>query len=111
MQKLSPAQEVTRIVRDELIGLLGVASYTIETNGFDFFEDCATFESNTAPTNLDALRSSLLGVAREGCVCLVDGFRVPEFGYEQRPIVDGDCTSAAIAHVRLKSWAARCSCS
>jgi len=41
---------------DSMYGLLGVASYTIETNGFDFFEDCATFESNTAPTNLEALR-------------------------------------------------------
>ena len=41
---------------DSMYGLLGVASYTIETNGFDFFEDCATFEANTAPTNLAALR-------------------------------------------------------
>jgi hypothetical protein len=39
-----------------MYGLLGVASYTIETNGFDFFEDCDSFEANTAPTNLDALR-------------------------------------------------------
>jgi ribonuclease HII len=48
-------------------------------------------------TNLDALRCALLGVAREGTVCLVDGFRVPEFGFEQRPVIDGDCRSAAIA--------------
>ena len=48
-------------------------------------------------TNLDALRSALLGVARDGCVCLVDGFNVPEFGYPQRAVVDGDCRSAAIA--------------
>ena len=41
---------------DTMYGLLGVASYTIETNGFDFFEDCATFEANTSPTNLAALR-------------------------------------------------------
>ncbi|HEX5124920.1 MAG TPA: M14 family zinc carboxypeptidase [Rhodanobacteraceae bacterium] len=41
---------------DSMYGLLGVAAYTIETNGFDFFEDCASFESNTAPTNLQALR-------------------------------------------------------
>jgi ribonuclease HII len=27
----------------------------------------------------------------------VDGFAVPEFGHQQRPIVDGDATSAAIA--------------
>ena len=36
-------------------------------------------------------------VARDGCLCLVDGFSVPEFGFEQRAIVDGDATSAAIA--------------
>ena len=48
-------------------------------------------------TNLAALRAALLGVACEGAVCLVDGFRVPEFGYEQRAVIDGDCRSAAIA--------------
>ena len=41
---------------DSMYGLLGVASYTIETDGFDFFEDCGTFEGETAPTNLDSLR-------------------------------------------------------
>ena len=41
---------------DSMYGLLGVASYTIETNGFDFFEDCDSFESNTSPTNIEALR-------------------------------------------------------
>jgi ribonuclease HII len=48
-------------------------------------------------TNLAALRDALAGVARPGCLCLVDGFAVPDFGHQQRPIVDGDCTSAAIA--------------
>jgi ribonuclease HII len=48
-------------------------------------------------TNLAALRDALAAVARPGCLCLVDGFAVPDFGYEQRPIVDGDATSAAIA--------------
>jgi len=48
-------------------------------------------------TNLDALRSALLGVACEGALCLVDGFEVPPFGYEQRAVVGGDSTSAAIA--------------
>ena len=48
-------------------------------------------------TNLAALREALLGVARPNTLCLIDGFPVPEFGYEQRPIVDGDATSAAIA--------------
>jgi ribonuclease HII len=48
-------------------------------------------------TNLDALRSALLAVARPGTICLVDGFRVPEFGFDQRAVIDGDCRSAAIA--------------
>jgi ribonuclease HII len=48
-------------------------------------------------TNLEALRTALLGVARGGAVCLVDGFRVPDFGFEQRAVIDGDCRSAAIA--------------
>jgi ribonuclease HII len=48
-------------------------------------------------TNLAALREALLGVARPGALCLIDGFPVADFGYEQRPIVDGDATSAAIA--------------
>jgi ribonuclease HII len=48
-------------------------------------------------TNLAALRDALATVARPGCLCLVDGFAVPDFGHPQRAIVDGDCTSAAIA--------------
>jgi ribonuclease HII len=48
-------------------------------------------------TNLAALRDALSRVARPGCLCLVDGFGVADFGYEQRAIVDGDATSAAIA--------------
>ena len=35
-------------------------------------------------TNLEAL-------------CLIDGFNVPDFGFEQRAVIDGDCRSAAIA--------------
>ena len=48
-------------------------------------------------TNLEALRTALLGVAKEGSICLVDGFNVPAFGFEQRAVIDGDCRSAAIA--------------
>ncbi len=51
-------------------------------------------------TNLAALRDALIG-ATEGIhgdiACLVDGFGVPAFGREQRAIIDGDATSAAIA--------------
>jgi ribonuclease HII len=48
-------------------------------------------------TNLDALRSALLAVACDGALCLVDGFRVPPFGFDQRAVIGGDSTSAAIA--------------
>lgn len=48
-------------------------------------------------TNLQALRDALAGVARDGCICLSDGFPVAELGYEQRAVVKGDATSAAIA--------------
>ena len=48
-------------------------------------------------TNLEALRAALLCVAREDVVCLVDGFTVPDFGFEQRPVISGDSRSAAIA--------------
>ena len=34
---------------------------------------------------------------RPGTICLVDGFNVPAFGFEQRAVIDGDCRSAAIA--------------
>jgi ribonuclease HII len=48
-------------------------------------------------TNVAALRDALLGVARPGCICLSDGFAVGPIGFEQRAIVEGDATSAAIA--------------
>jgi ribonuclease HII len=48
-------------------------------------------------TNVAALREALLRVACPGCVCLSDGFRVPDTGYEQAAIIDGDARSAAIA--------------
>jgi ribonuclease HII len=48
-------------------------------------------------TNLAALRAALIRVARPEAICLVDGFRVADFGYEQRAVVGGDRTSAAIA--------------
>ena len=48
-------------------------------------------------TNLAALSDMLRRVGRPGCLCLSDGFPVPPTGYEQRPVVGGDATSAAIA--------------
>lgn len=48
-------------------------------------------------TNLAALREALMGVGREGCICLSDGFAVAPIGFEQRAVIKGDATSAAIA--------------
>jgi ribonuclease HII len=48
-------------------------------------------------TNLAALSDTLRRVGVEGCICLSDGFPVPPTGFEQRPVVGGDSTSAAIA--------------
>jgi ribonuclease HII len=48
-------------------------------------------------TNLAALSDTLRRVGRPGCICLSDGFPVPATGFEQRAVVGGDATSAAIA--------------
>lgn len=48
-------------------------------------------------TNLGALRDALAAVAVDGCICLSDGFPVADLGCEQRAVVKGDATSAAIA--------------
>ena len=51
-------------------------------------------------TNLAALRDAIRGVTagvEEQVECLIDGFAVPAFEREQRPVVNGDATSAAIA--------------
>ena len=48
-------------------------------------------------TNLAALSDTLRRVAVDGCLCLSDGIPVPATGFEQRPVVGGDATSAAIA--------------
>jgi ribonuclease HII len=48
-------------------------------------------------TNLAALSAVLARVGREGCLCPSDGFPFPPTGFDQRPVVGGDATSAAIA--------------
>jgi ribonuclease HII len=62
-------------------------------------------------TNLDALRDALAavsdGIPAGNVLCLVDGFRVPDFGREQRAIVDGDATSAAIAAASILAKVSR----
>lgn len=48
-------------------------------------------------TNIAALRDCLLRIAVPECLCLVDGFRVPDCGHDLEPVIDGDARSAAIA--------------
>ena len=58
-------------------------------------------------TNLAALRQALARIAPPDAICLVDGFRVPEFGIEQRAVVGGDSRSAAIAGASVLAKVAR----
>jgi ribonuclease HII len=48
-------------------------------------------------TNLAALHDALRQVACPGCICLSDGFPVAALEQEQRAVIGGDATSAAIA--------------
>jgi ribonuclease HII len=48
-------------------------------------------------TNLSALHDALAAVAVDGCICLSDGFSVADTGHQQRAVIRGDATSAAIA--------------
>jgi ribonuclease HII len=48
-------------------------------------------------TNVAALRDCLARVAVPDCLCLVDGFRLPDCRHEHQQVIDGDARSAAIA--------------
>jgi ribonuclease HII len=58
-------------------------------------------------TNLAAMRDALARVARPGCICLTDGFAVPDFGFEQRAVINGDAQSAAIAAASILAKVSR----
>ena len=58
-------------------------------------------------TNLAALRQALMRVAPPDSLCLVDGFRVPDFGIRQQAVVGGDSRSAAIAGASVLAKVAR----
>jgi len=58
-------------------------------------------------TNVAALRDALAGVVRPGTLCLTDGFRVPNVGHDQRAVIDGDETSAAIAAASILAKVSR----
>ena len=64
-------------------------------------------DSGLHNTNLAALREALMKVARPGCICLSDGFPVADLGFEQRAIVEGDATSAAIAAASIVAKVSR----
>lgn len=58
-------------------------------------------------TNLAALREALMRVAVPGAICLTDGFPVADFGFDQRAVVGGDATSAAIAAASIVAKVSR----
>ena len=58
-------------------------------------------------TNVAALRDALVRVVRPGTLCLTDGFRVPAIGHDQRAVIDGDETSAAIAAASILAKVSR----
>jgi ribonuclease HII len=58
-------------------------------------------------TNLAALREALMRVAVPGAICLTDGFPVADFGFEQRAVIGGDATSAAIAAASIVAKVSR----
>jgi ribonuclease HII len=58
-------------------------------------------------TNLAALREALMRVAVPGSICLSDGFPVPDFGHDQRSVIGGDATSAAIAAASIVAKVSR----
>jgi ribonuclease HII len=94
LSALNDSKQHTAEMREELYPrVLRVASRVAVTSrcvrGID--------ERGLHKTNLAALSDVLRRVACEGALCLSDGFPVPPTGYEQRPVVGGDATSAAIA--------------
>jgi ribonuclease HII len=58
-------------------------------------------------TNLAAMRDALARVARPDGICLTDGFPVPDFGFEQRHVINGDAQSAAIAAASILAKVSR----
>jgi ribonuclease HII len=94
LSALNDSKQHTPEMREELYPrVLRVASKVAVTSrcvrGID--------ELGLHKTNLAALRDTLARVAVPGCLCLSDGFPVPPTGFDQRPVVGGDATSAAIA--------------
>jgi ribonuclease HII len=94
LSRLNDSKQHTIEVREELfpIVLRTAARVCVVSRSARTIDACGLHK-----TNIAALRDALLGVARPGCLCLSDGFAVGDIGHEQRAIVEGDATSAAIA--------------
>ena len=91
---LNDSKQHTHEMREELYPrIMRVASRVTVTSrcvrGIDSF--------GLHKTNLAALSDCLRRVAVPGALCLSDGFPVPATGFDQRAVVGGDRTSAAIA--------------
>jgi ribonuclease HII len=97
LSRLNDSKQHTAEAREELLPLVLQAS-----NQVTVVSRCARGIDSRGlhKTNLAALRDALR-VVSDGVpgqvLCLVDGFSVPAFEREQRAIVNGDATSAAIA--------------
>jgi ribonuclease HII len=94
LSRLNDSKQHTTDVREELfpIVLRTAAKVCVVSRSARTID-----ERGLHKTNIAALRDALLGVACPGCLCLSDGFAVGPLGYDQRAIVEGDATSAAIA--------------
>jgi ribonuclease HII len=94
LSALNDSKQHSAEVREELYPrVMRVATRVVVTSrcvrGIDSF--------GLHKTNLAALSDCLRRVGVPGCICLSDGFAVPPTGFEQRGVVGGDATSAAIA--------------
>jgi ribonuclease HII len=104
LTRLNDSKQHTEAAREELhpLVLRAVAKATVVSRCVRGIDD-----RGLHVTNLEALRTALECVACDGAICLVDGFRVADFGHEQRAVVDGDATSAAIAAASVLAKVAR----
>src|SRR3954468_4909949 len=98
LARLNDSKQHTEAAREELYPLVirAAAKEAIIVRCVRGIDACGLHKTNPA-----ALRSALRCVAPPSALCLVDGFRVPDFGIEQRAVVDGDEKSAAIASASI----------
>ena len=94
LSALNDSKQQTESLREELYPrVLRIAAKVVVTSrcvrGID--------DRGLHVTNLAALSDCLRRVAVPGTLCLSDGFPVPPTGFDQRAVVSGDATSAAIA--------------